>query len=164
MLTALPVEVSAVLAYLTDVREHKHDAGTIYQVGAFRSETVDWTVALAVIGAGNPGAAAEAERAIATFKPQAALFVGVAGGIKDVAIGDVVAASEIDLYHSGKAADDFISRPAVDKASYALVERAKQEAISGSWRAAGARPADRTRSRAAPPTPAAHWSTSSVSP
>jgi nucleoside phosphorylase len=144
VLTALPVEFRAVLAHLADVREQKHGAGTIYRVGAFRGEVADWTVALAVIGAGNPGAAAEAERAIAKFAPKAALFVGVAGGIKDVEIGDVVAASEIYLYHAGKADDDFISRPVVDKGSYALVQRAEQEAISGTWRErGGANAADR---------------------
>lgn len=134
VLTALPVEFSAVLGQLSDAREQKHDAGTIYIVGAFRGETTDWTIAVAVIGAGNPGAAAEAERAIATFTPDVALFVGVAGGIKDVTIGDVVAANEVYLYHAGKAADDFIARFAGDKGSYELVQRATQEAISASWR------------------------------
>ncbi len=134
VITALPVEFSAVLGHLSDAREQKHDAGTIYNVGAFRGETTDWTIAVAVIGAGNPGAAAEAERAIATFTPDIALFVGVAGGIKDVTIGDVVAANEVYLYHAGKAADDFIARFAGDKGSYELVQRATQEAISASWR------------------------------
>ena len=119
------------LAHLADLHDVVHEAGTVYRVGTFASPTTDWTVATALIGAGNAGAAFEAERAVRHFDPEVTLFVGVAGGIKDVEIGDVVAASEIYLYHSGKAADDFISRPAVDKASYALVERAKQEAISG---------------------------------
>jgi nucleoside phosphorylase len=150
VLTALAVEFRAVLAHLSDVREQMHDAGTIYKVGSFRGKEADWTVAVAVIGAGNPGAAAEAERAIATFTPQATLFIGVAGGIKDVDIGDVVAASEIYLYHSGKAADDFIARPAVDKGSYALVQRANQEAIAGTWRKRGGKTAADRKAIVAP--------------
>jgi nucleoside phosphorylase len=134
ILTALPVEFRAAIAHLTDAHEQKHDAGTIYRVGSFRGQAAEWTVAVAVVGAGNPSAAAESERAIAEFTPDVALFVGVAGGIKDVALGDVVAASEVYLYHAGKAAADFITRPAVDKGSYALVQRASQEAISDSWR------------------------------
>jgi nucleoside phosphorylase len=46
-------------------------------------------------GPGNAGAAAIAVRALEHYKPHVALFVGVAGGIKDVAIGDVVVATKV---------------------------------------------------------------------
>jgi nucleoside phosphorylase len=137
VLTALPVEFRAVLAHLNAVKEQKHRAGTIYKVGTFVSETTDWTIALAVIGAGNPGAAAEGERAIATFEPDVALFVGIAGGIKDVRLGDVVAAAEIYLYAAGKAGDEFIPRAVVEKPSYDLMQRAMHEAEGAAWRKRG---------------------------
>jgi nucleoside phosphorylase len=137
VLTALPVEFRAVLTYLDRLGEQKHRAGTIYRTGNFAGETTDWTIALAVIGAGNSGAATEAERAIATFAPEVALFVGVAGGIKDVRLGDVVAASEIYLYESGKAGKNFVPRPAVDKSSYELRQRATHEAEDATWRTRG---------------------------
>ena len=85
-------------------------------------------------GAGNPGAAMEAERALSYWKPEVALFVGVAGGIKDVVLGDVVAADEIYNYHAGKAKDEFKPRPDVGKGAYRLVQKAKATATLGQWR------------------------------
>jgi nucleoside phosphorylase len=134
VLTALPVERAAVLAHLGGVRDEVHDAGTVYRVGSFASPTTDWTVAVALVGAGNAGAAFEAERAIGQFDPDVTLFVGVAGGIKDVDLGDVVAATDVFGYHSGKAGETFIVRADVGTSSYALVQRAQAEAESGEWR------------------------------
>lgn len=133
ILTALAVEQGAVMAHLENLHEVVHEAGTVYSVGSFASSTTDWIVATAMIDAGNAGAAFEAERAIQQFDPEVALFVGVAGGIKGVALGDVVAATNIFGYHSGKAGDTFIARPDVGTSSYALVQRAKAEAQSSDW-------------------------------
>src|SRR5260370_42575463 len=91
ILTALPVEYEAVRTYLKNLREKVHE-GTIYELGRFQSGDRSWEVAIAEIGMGNPGAASAAERAIAYFKPRLVLFIGVAGGLKDVHIRDVVAA------------------------------------------------------------------------
>lgn len=133
ILTALAVEQGAVLAHLENLQEVLHEAGTVYRVGSFPSPTTDWTVATALIGAGNAGAAFETERAVKGFDPEVVLFVGVAGGIKDVALGDVVAATDVFGYHSGKAGDTFTVRPDVGSSSYKLVQRAQAEAQSGDW-------------------------------
>src|SRR2546423_8303593 len=89
ILTALPVEFRAVRAHLTNVQEETHPEGTIYKQGAFGGGERTWKIGLAQIGAGNPGAAFEIERAIAHFQPSVVLFIGVAGGLKDVKLGDV---------------------------------------------------------------------------
>jgi nucleoside phosphorylase len=135
ILTALTVEQGAVLAHLENLHEVVHEAGTVYLLGTFASPTTDWKVATAQIGAGNAGAAFEAERAVQQFAPEVTLFVGVAGGIKGVALGDVVAATDVFGYHSGKAGDTFTTRADVGKSTYALVQRAQAEAQSGDWRA-----------------------------
>src|SRR6266852_2485087 len=75
ILTALDVEYAAVRCRLTEIREERHPRSTIYEVGHFTGDDVDWEVAIVEIGAGNAGAAMEAERAIGHFGPQVLMFV-----------------------------------------------------------------------------------------
>lgn len=97
ILTALDVETQAVPRHLTRRHERTID-GTVFYLGRFE----DWDIAVAEAGAGNNSAAAIAERAIANFHPSVALFIGIAGGVKDVAIGDVIVADKIYRYESDK--------------------------------------------------------------
>ncbi|WNN89765.1 GUN4 domain-containing protein [Gloeocapsopsis dulcis] len=133
ILTALPVEYLAVRTHLTDLQEEMHPQGTIYERGKFVANGQVWEVGIAEVGAGNAGADVEAERASAYFKPDILFFVGIAGGIKDVAIGDVVAATKVYGYESGKVGDQFFTRPALGQSAYTLVQRARSEARKAEW-------------------------------
>jgi formylglycine-generating enzyme required for sulfatase activity/nucleoside phosphorylase len=133
ILTALPVEYLAVRVYLTNLQEEIHAKGTIYERGQFAVEGQTWDVGIVEIGAGNSGAALEAERAISYFNPNVILFVGVAGGIKDVTLGDVVASTKVYGYESGKAEETFKPRSEIGLAAYGLEQRARAEARKGDW-------------------------------
>ncbi|QKV75214.1 NACHT domain-containing protein [Amycolatopsis sp. Hca4] len=122
VLTALPVEFTAVAARLSGAVWQTHAQGSRYLVGTSGT----WQVAVAEIGRGNEEASYSTERALQHFAPDVALFVGVAGGVKDVALGDVVFATEVHGYEYGKEGTDvFLPRGQVGTASYDLVQAAR---------------------------------------
>lgn len=134
ILTSHPDEYHAVRAHLTHLVEEIHSQGTVYEVGQFSENGKTWEVAIAEVTAGNSDAATETERAIAYWQPNVVLSVGVAAGLKDVTAGDVVAATEVYAYETGKVtASGFLPRPKLGLASYVLEQRAKAEARREHW-------------------------------
>jgi nucleoside phosphorylase len=141
IVTALPLEYKAVLRHLTDIKEHTHERGTVYETGSFD----DWEVTVVEAGMGNDRAAVETERAITHADPQVVFFVGIAGGLKDADLGDVVAAETVYGYERGKQDEQFLSRPNVGLSSYALVQRARAEAKKDAWKIRMKNPAETAR-------------------
>jgi tetratricopeptide (TPR) repeat protein/nucleoside phosphorylase len=133
ILTALPVERQAVLRHLQEPHEVIHPSGTIYHRGRFTGTHRSWRVVVAEIGMGGIAAALEAEKAISFFQARIAFFVGIAGGLKDVSRGDVVVATKVYAYESGKAAQHFEPRPELGYSSHALEQRARDEARQKRW-------------------------------
>lgn len=130
ILTALEVETRAVLRHLTGLREETVK-NTVFHVGQFE----EWEVAVAECGQGNVRAAAVIERGIDYFNPEVACFVGVAGGVKDVVIGDVVVATKVYAYERGKAeAKGFHPRVEVALPAYALEQRARAVRLQPNWK------------------------------
>jgi nucleoside phosphorylase len=121
ILTAISVEYQAVRDHLTQLREETQ-SGTIYERGNFATNSQSWDVIIMEIGGGNVQVALETERAINFFNPNIILFVGVAGGLKDVSLGDVVVATKVYAYESGKAGQTFQARPEVSSPTYRLLQ------------------------------------------
>ncbi|MBU3867034.1 hypothetical protein KN815_24120 [Streptomyces sp. 4503] len=134
VLTALEVEYRAVRAHLEDPRPVDAERGALFELGVFGDGSGEWTVAIHMTGPGNPGAAASVERAAALFAPRAVLFVGVAGGVKDVALGDVVAADAVYDYETGKDTESgFLPRQKTHQSAYGLVQLARLVAAGDAW-------------------------------
>lgn len=131
IVTALDVETRAVLRQLGPWTEETVD-GTVLYKGTF----ADWSVAVVEVGPGNIAAAAVASRAIGHCGADVALFVGVAGCVKDVRLGDVVVASKVYGYESGKdTSHGFLPRPDLQRSAHGLEQRARAISKGTSWRA-----------------------------
>jgi nucleoside phosphorylase len=117
------------------VQIESHSEGTIYESGLLKGRNRGaWRVTIVAIGKGDLRAAKETERAIHHIRPHVAIFLGAAGGLKDVALGDVVAGTKILSYEFEKAADKFFPLPEVGNCSHALARIARSVAGDSRWR------------------------------
>lgn len=137
MLTALPVERDAVISHITDVKLERHpEVGTDYHRGILTSPLGIFDVVVGRTDQTNINAAMETERALQYYKPSHIFYVGIAGGLKDVKVGDIVIGSEVIGYERGKAEERmFKPRPLFGASSYELERAANSFAISSSWEA-----------------------------
>lgn len=120
--TALPVEYKAVREHLDSLKEEVHPKGNVYEKGIFSVNGRSIKVGIVQLRKGNVRAGIQTERAITHFKPNYVFFVGVAGSVKDVSLGDVVAADKVYGYESGKAGSLFCARPEMGIPSFGLIE------------------------------------------
>ncbi len=89
ILTPIQIEHEAVLAHLSDHQEEIVE-GSRFVLGTFSGKSHQFEVVTQVTGSGNSTIALATERAVKRFRPIMVLLVGVAGGVKDVGIGDIV--------------------------------------------------------------------------
>ncbi|MDX3115185.1 5'-methylthioadenosine/S-adenosylhomocysteine nucleosidase [Streptomyces scabiei] len=125
VLTALPVEYDAMRAHLGRTEELVHDDGTRIERGPLDGSP--WDVAIAELGEGAMTAAALTTQIVGWLRPEALLFVGVAGGLKDdMEIGDVVVGTKVYAVHGGKETPQgFRARPQSWPGSHRLVQAAR---------------------------------------
>lgn len=135
VVTALPVEYHAIRAHLFNVSEFVTPLGMIGEVGTFAESGSPWRVGVIQIGMGNERAAVETDRALAALDPEVVVFTGVAGGLKDVKLGDVLVASKVYAYEYGKDAEYFRPRPEALEPSYRILGRASAVARGDQWHA-----------------------------
>jgi nucleoside phosphorylase len=131
IVTALDVETNAVLRHLGDDWADEDLQGTVCYCGTFEG----WKVVVVETGPGNSSAGLISGKVMTHYAPDLALFVGVAGGIKDVDLGDVVVASKIHAYESGKdTKDGFEPRPNSPPTPHPLEQRARAMRKRNEWR------------------------------
>ncbi|MFI6015025.1 nucleosidase [Streptomyces sp. NPDC051243] len=125
VLTALPLEYAAIRVHVEGRRELVHPDGTRVEKGQLPSTS--WHVAIAELGMGAERAASLTTQLINWLHPEAVLFVGVAGGLKDdVGIGDVVVGTQVYEIHGGKQTPEgFLVRPKALPGSHALEQAAR---------------------------------------
>lgn len=134
IITAIPLEYQAVRRHLTEQNELTHK-GIIFCEGRFQGKENLWRVGLGMSGMGNITSGLITDRAIDCFNPDVMIFVGIAGGIKDVKAGDVVVADKVYNYESGKVGSETVQyRPHIGLADSSFFSRAFNETINEDWK------------------------------
>lgn len=115
ILCPIAVEFEAVYQLLEDTEEGNGPVlAQDFALGYVSAANHIWKVALVETGSRTEHLGAITARVMYYFQPKYILLVGVAGGIKDVAIGDIVIATKAYGYDSGKESENgFDSRPYV---------------------------------------------------
>ncbi len=108
--TALQKEYLKVREYVRDLQEVQID-GYIYEAGKYAEDSNEWRVILCETGPGNTAAGIAVEKCVAAFDPDVTLFCGIAGGLKDVALGDVVVGQTVYFYDNVKEEHEVLPRP-----------------------------------------------------
>lgn len=133
ILTPVSVEFRAVRAHLTDLQPCLLD-DSYYETGRFSGLHGNFQVILRETGPKNSIVALAVEQAIRHFAPSIALLVGIAGGVKDVELGDIVVGTKAYGYEAGKETAYGIDvRPDVMPFSRYLLAAAKQVAHASAW-------------------------------
>jgi nucleoside phosphorylase/energy-coupling factor transporter ATP-binding protein EcfA2 len=126
IVTTGAVESRAVRSLVESIEERTSPQGTVYEVGTFGS----WQVALLEIGAAGSDGATAIQKDLNELDPRLVLFVGTAGGIREVRVGDVVAATAIhDFFdHSSTERSRFL-----DGLDHIFEQRIRAEARKQEW-------------------------------
>ncbi|MBL0182508.1 MAG: 5'-methylthioadenosine/S-adenosylhomocysteine nucleosidase [Chitinophagaceae bacterium] len=135
ILTALPLEQDAIVSKLSGVDIYEHpESRTQYKIGYCLSKGSRLKIVVGRSNQTNVNAAIETERMIQHFDPSHILFVGVAGGLKDVTIGDIVIGADVYGYERAKVTNEFLSRPKFAFSSYDLEMKAVDFSNSLEWK------------------------------
>jgi nucleoside phosphorylase len=128
--TALPLERNELIKMLGATH---YDAQLFADVATWPTDDPLFQIYVITTGAGNLEAQGAILHALRQLKPKLAFFVGVAGGVKDSNVGDVIYSTKVYYYEGGKEEDDGMkSRPVSERTSKDLVQLALRVA-GESW-------------------------------
>jgi nucleoside phosphorylase len=121
ILTALPLERSAVIAYLPTAT---YDPDLQADVAVWPTDNPRFEINVITSGAGNLVAQGASHRFLKSgIKPRLAFFTGVCGAVKDSDIGDVVFSTKVYYSEGGKEESNGVkARPAMKETDNALVQ------------------------------------------
>lgn len=131
VVTALKLERLAVREHLADVKTETA-SGLAADIGTSVSSPGQ-RIAIIETGPGNVSAAILTAKAEEAFRPEYIVMFGVAGGVKDVAIGDVVASSKVYWAEGGKAAHKLKPRPDFATVSPSVLQLARAVSADNAW-------------------------------
>ncbi|MGK0363587.1 MAG: nucleoside phosphorylase [Saprospiraceae bacterium] len=128
ILCPIELEYQVLRSTLSNLKKGKLNGSNLYyEKGNVAMETDDWNIAIFEIGKYIANVQSKTQQILSELSPQYAFLVGVAGGIRDVQIGDIVIGTKAYCYEYGKTEKSgFKSSPAVKDFSVSLVEIAKQ--------------------------------------
>ena len=133
ILTPIAIEYAAVRRHLKDIKEDRNPKG-LYEIGTFKTTLGNLSVVIQQTGARNSNIALATERVIELYNPNIIFLVGVAGGVKDVALGDIVVAEKAYGYESGKeTTEGFKTRPEVHSFTATLKDVALSVSRKAVW-------------------------------
>ncbi len=145
-MTALGEEREAVRRHLSDVGVVRTGT-TTGDRGIFESDGSVAAVAVIETGPGNVEASIATSAALRDLGPRTVVMVGIAGGVKDVSIGDVVASRKVYWVEAAKLEPERTaagttrsvsrSRPDFGPVSNRLVQTARAVIASAAWRRRG---------------------------
>jgi len=142
ILTPIPLEHQAILACLVSQTERIVE-GSRFVSGQFESKHGVFNIVTHQTGSGNSTVALATEKSVRLFQPLVVILAGIAGGVKDVDLGDVVVGTKFYGYESGKETETgFVVRPEAGYYSMDLQAIAQSVAGNGRWknRVAGGAP------------------------
>lgn len=134
IITPIQVELDAVLSKVSSYQEKLQDE-TRYLIAPFSGKHHSFQLILQLGGSKNENTALVTDRLVRNFHPDVVILCGVAGGVKDVAVGDVVIGTKYYGYEFGKETHDgFVARPEAGHYSRELITMAQSVAASADWR------------------------------
>lgn len=135
ILTPLALEYAAVRPHLPGLREQVY-GNDRYERATFPGKHGQHEVLLAQTGSRNVAIGLASSRVITHFQPDVMLLTGIAGGVKDAQIGELVVGTKAYGYDSGKVTEPGLSsRPQVYISDPGLVKLCERIAREGQWAA-----------------------------
>lgn len=134
ILTPIKIEQDAILRHLAHTVE-TFKGGNRYLMGHFKGKFQDYQLISHAYGSKSDPTALATSAMIQHFNPLVLILAGIAGGVKDVHIGDVVVGTKYYGLEFGKENDDgFSARPESGSYSKELITQAQSVADKAVWK------------------------------